>query len=614
MSNQPITPNYRAKKNLRDLADLNLSQGDILYYDGTNLTKLPAGTSGQFLKTQGTGANPVWATVGGSGTGDVTGPASSTDNAIARFDGTGGKTIQNSQVVIDDSGNLNIPAGAIYQIDGSQISGGDVLVNVISGATYTDIQDWLNTTQSAGKISGGDFTDNGDGTIDVAAGTGFIKTSNSDTAETKFFDWSAVSSLSLTDNATNYIYVEYNSGSPQVVANTSIPSDKNTNVLLGLVYREGTSVHIVEAGQEISNYAKKTLWKDIDINGKLQYVSGLKISESGTRNIKITSGYIYAGLSKKSLSALDTSGSDTFTLYYRDGSGGWTKSTGETQVDNQYYDDNSGTLASLSTDYFANRWVYMDVDGHLYVVMGQNQYSFARNAYKEEQPASLPQILTDISFLVGKITVKQGKTSFKRVVSPFENVVNFAEVTDHNDLSGLQGGTTDEYYHLTSSQYTEATQYASGSQNGLLKSADWTTFNNKLSNVVDDTSPQLGGDLDANSKKITNIKLATYSGIYDNGNSGTSKTIDWNNGNEQKITLTDNVTLTFTAPSSGYGKFTLIIDQDSTGGRTVTFPSSVKWAGGGTAPTITSDANARDIVTFLYDGTYYNGTISQDFS
>jgi len=38
----------------------NPSQGDILYYDGTNWVKLPAGTSGQYLKTQGEGANPTW--------------------------------------------------------------------------------------------------------------------------------------------------------------------------------------------------------------------------------------------------------------------------------------------------------------------------------------------------------------------------------------------------------------------------------------------------------------------------------------------------------------------------------------------------------------------------
>ena len=37
------------------------AQGDIMYYDGTDWARLAAGTSGYFLKTQGAGANPVWA-------------------------------------------------------------------------------------------------------------------------------------------------------------------------------------------------------------------------------------------------------------------------------------------------------------------------------------------------------------------------------------------------------------------------------------------------------------------------------------------------------------------------------------------------------------------------
>jgi hypothetical protein len=39
--------------------------------------------------------------------GYVTGPASSTDNAIARFDGTSGKIIDNSVITIDDTGNVS---------------------------------------------------------------------------------------------------------------------------------------------------------------------------------------------------------------------------------------------------------------------------------------------------------------------------------------------------------------------------------------------------------------------------------------------------------------------------------------------------------------------------
>lgn len=54
-------------------------------------------------------------------------------------------------------------------------------------------------------------------------------------------------------------------------------------------------------------------------------------------------------------------------------------------------------------------------------------------------------------------------------------------ITMHNNLAGLQGGTSGEYYHLTSAQYTVATQAATGSINGYLSSTDWTTFNGKQS-------------------------------------------------------------------------------------------------------------------------------------
>lgn len=50
------------------------------------------------------------------GTGDVVGPSSATDNAIARYDTTTGKLLQNSIPTIDDSGNLNINAGATLNI------------------------------------------------------------------------------------------------------------------------------------------------------------------------------------------------------------------------------------------------------------------------------------------------------------------------------------------------------------------------------------------------------------------------------------------------------------------------------------------------------------------
>jgi hypothetical protein len=60
-------------------------------------------TSGQVLKSNGVGTPPTWQT---TTNGDVVGPASATDNAVSRYDTTTGKLIQNSLVIIDDTGSV----------------------------------------------------------------------------------------------------------------------------------------------------------------------------------------------------------------------------------------------------------------------------------------------------------------------------------------------------------------------------------------------------------------------------------------------------------------------------------------------------------------------------
>ena len=77
--------------------------GDLVVGTGADTAaKLPIGAANEVLKSNGTTAE--WGVVAGSG--DVVGDVSSVDNAITRFNGAGGKTIQNSGASIDDSGNL----------------------------------------------------------------------------------------------------------------------------------------------------------------------------------------------------------------------------------------------------------------------------------------------------------------------------------------------------------------------------------------------------------------------------------------------------------------------------------------------------------------------------
>lgn len=61
-----------------------------------------SGNAGKFLTTDGSTAS--WGTPAGSG--DVVGPSSATDNAIARFDLATGKLIQNSVVTVSDTGAI----------------------------------------------------------------------------------------------------------------------------------------------------------------------------------------------------------------------------------------------------------------------------------------------------------------------------------------------------------------------------------------------------------------------------------------------------------------------------------------------------------------------------
>ena len=81
-------------------------------------------------------------------------------------------------------------------------------------------------------------------------------------------------------------------------------------------------------------------------------------------------------------------------------------------------------------------------------------------------------------------------------------------------------------------------------------------------------------------------------------------TIDFNNSNNQKVILTGDTTdITFSNGSSG-AIYRLLIYQDGTGGRLLTY-ANAKFPGG-VAPVLTSTLNALDILTFVFDGTNYN--------
>lgn len=94
---------------MKTLAD---AKGDLFAATAADtVTRLPIGVSNGHVLTvdsaETTGMK--WTAPSGSG-GDVVGPASSTDNAFARFDSTTGKLLQNSTATLDDVGLASLDA------------------------------------------------------------------------------------------------------------------------------------------------------------------------------------------------------------------------------------------------------------------------------------------------------------------------------------------------------------------------------------------------------------------------------------------------------------------------------------------------------------------------
>jgi hypothetical protein len=159
--------------------------------------------------------------------------------------------------------------------------------------------------------------------------------------------------------------------------------------------------------------------------------------------------------------------------------------------------------------------------------------------------------------------------------------------------------------------------------------SQWTNdsgyLTSALTDIVSDTTPQLGGDLDVNGNDIVSVS---------NGNivlapNGTGKTKVGNlqydeditaltyaatitpdvaDGNVRTITLTGNLTFSaFSNPVAGQ-TLTLIIDTNGTG-RTLT--STMLFAGG---EKTLSTTDTTDILTVMYDGTNYYANLVTNFS
>lgn len=184
-------------------------------------------------------------------------------------------------------------------------------------------------------------------------------------------------------------------------------------------------------------------------------------------------------------------------------------------------------------------------------------------------------------------------------------------------INAAADGTNVNFNLAGSDASTDTIQFVAGS--GIQLTTDSAgaieiinTVSGGIANVVEDTTPQLGGTLDGQGNEINNVVLEDYKEtIYTGGTTTGTITPDVANGNVQSITLSGSITLNALGNPETGQSMTMLIKQPASGGP-YTLTSTMLFAGG--TKTLSTAANAVDIISIVYDGTTYFASLSTNFS
>jgi len=593
---------------------------------------LPTGTGMSSFDVSANAGSPQTITNGDNisfvGANGLTATASATDTITFGLDVTTSTNINTAltHVTADGSDHTfidqSVISGASPTFTGTNITGvygTSVTLNEIGTATYDDLQDFFNIS-SSGILTGGTVTDNGDGTAAIAAGTGKINSTSSAMGAQYFFDFVASSSITLTDNSTNFIYIDYNSGSPTIsVTLTPESLDQRSQFVNATVQRVGTDLHVVNGGQYIENFKNNLFLRQFRL-GPTEKASGAVVSETGTRQLAVTAGKLYYALNYNTTSAKDTSGADDFKSYYRDGVGGWTRIDSQTQINNTQYDDGTGTLATLTAGRYGVHWVYMVLDettnGELHTVFGRGDYTAAQAA-AASAPSDLPDELANIGVILAKIVIQNSASSFTSILNIDNGGISFSAASDHGGFAGLSDDDHTQYV------LADGTRAMTGVLSGTGVSMSATVTANKLTDgTISITGGNLTGATGVTATNLTGtLQTASQTNITAVGTIGTGTwqgtavadtyvandlTISGGTVNNTTIGASSASTAEFTnVTANRIGQTNLVIQNDDiTNADTISADEQIYTASTNNTPTtknITIDFNTGEVHSYDFE-------------
>lgn len=316
---------------------------------------------------------------------------------------------------------------------------------------HTDLSTLIFEGGTMGVLEGGVITIVSGLTFSISEGYGYFE-SVIDNGIIKRYDW-IDTQHTLLPNQNQYIYINNNG----ILSNSGVRPDSINNIVLGRVVTNSTDIIMIDASPSSANHTSN-LYGDLfrQALGPI-YDTGSIVTENVTPyHLDVTGGdYFYS-----TNQYLPSGGADiTFTMYYGDGTTGWTTSA-TTEVVNGY-DDGSGTISPLPLSAFTKHTLYVIGEGvneQYFLVLGQNQYPTLIQTEDGLLPIP-PPYFEDSVTQIASIYVQQGNPNIiqiddiRPVIGFKAGGVNASSL--HGNLLGLNADDHTQYLLVDGSRAME---------------------------------------------------------------------------------------------------------------------------------------------------------------
>lgn len=510
------------------------------------------------------------------------------------------------------------------------------------GVDVTDIihTHVTNKNTNIGVVTIPTITDNLNGSISIADNGIFNIKLNVDSIPSRITATNTAT-LTMTDLSVNYVYFDFSDLTYKT--STTQPFLSSFTILkcmVAIVTRFGTSLFINTVGAEGLSLEETRYDLGVGYDNLIIRHLDLQLSIlAGTRQFQVSSGHLMFGAKYMDLPLAST---DIGLRQFYKVSGVWTKSSALTEYDSSYYNGvTSNDLIALTANYYTNKYVFRllsDTTNELVYINSPNQYLIRSEAVKEQMPSvlELPAFLLENYLFVGKIVVCAGEATGEAFNAIKGTYYVLGGVTiNHNELTNVQkAGTGIEYGHIDN---TTQTIYGSKRFDDEIKVEDLNPITTEIKTngtfrLTDGKSYYIGDAtnyvrlhctgansyIDYSTGNLNFRRGSTNMAIfYADGGAFFLGTLIANQNHSREQTLTDGATISWDCAGGAHSvvtlggnrtlanptniktgcKYLLVVKQDGTGGRTLTF-SSYFYFPGNIRPALTATGGAIDVFEF----------------